>query len=95
MIYTRGPWKYCGVKNCKCGLIWSIPADAVVATTKFFSDDSLEFVNDEEEFLGNGQLVAKAPEMYEAINNFITLLENPQDAEQSFNECIERFKQCL
>src|SRR5258706_4761984 len=30
---SPGPWKPCGAsKPCSCGLIWSLPADAVVAS---------------------------------------------------------------
>lgn len=29
--HSPTPWKVCGAPQCKCGLVWSLPADMVVA----------------------------------------------------------------
>lgn len=48
---TQGPWEECGHNNgaggCRCGFVWSIPCDAIVATTD--TDDADEGISSTDE----------------------------------------------
>ena len=64
--HTPGPWKTCTASNghCPCGLIWSIPADVVVAELGS-EEGSPSHTGDEG--AANAALIAAAPEMLAAL----------------------------
>ena len=78
--HTPGPWRACSDTECSCGLIWAISTDiTVVAHTQINvlpnciknKSYNLEQERDNhfKEFKANIKLVAKAPELLEALIN--------------------------
>jgi len=61
---TPGPWRCCKANDgkCSCGLIWSIPADRIVATVYVETDDMGLDVPKEQRW-ENATLIARAPEL--------------------------------
>lgn len=56
MSATPGPWRECGTRD-GCGLVWSGPADAPIATT---DTDSEEFTSTRERKLADAAYIAAA-----------------------------------
>lgn len=72
---TPKPWKVCGANGgkCKCGLIWSTVADFTVAKA-IRHDDELGDIS-EEQFNANKNLIAAAPDLLEALENLVKIIE--------------------
>ncbi|NCX56408.1 MAG: hypothetical protein EBW87_04325 [Burkholderiaceae bacterium] len=65
--FTPGPWRECGHEKggCKCGMIWSRPADRCVAST-FVDVDGFGMDVPDEQRIANARLIAAAPDLLEA-----------------------------
>lgn len=61
---TSGPWKMCDAREgaCTCGLIWALPADAVVAIADSAGHSELKEGFTDEQARKNGEFIAHAPE---------------------------------
>jgi len=72
--HTPGPWKTCGASagRCSCGLIWSIPADVVVAQLSN-EEDSPQRTSDEG--AANAALIAAAPDMLAALQDVRSVID--------------------
>lgn len=75
--HSPGPWRACGAHRggCKCGLIWSITDDVVVAEVT--KEDGSHKKTDEQ-FHANAALIASAPKLaadLDAANKRIGVLE--------------------
>lgn len=62
-IHSPGPWQQCGASNsqCKCGRIWSRPADVPIAEALYHRPDDFEESPSFEIACGNALLIAQAP----------------------------------
>lgn len=71
--HTPGPWRTCSASNgrCQCGLIWSVPADVVVAQLSN-DEDSPQRTSDEG--AANAALIAAAPDMLAALDESFSIL---------------------
>lgn len=75
------PWRKCGAKclgdPCTCGLVWSVPSDAVVAVVRFRDEDG-EWRRDAYE--AHYDFIAHAPEDLAACHAEIRRLRGELDA---------------
>jgi hypothetical protein len=76
MKHTPGPWTDCrgaDGKGCKCGLVFSTPADVPVASCDMrVEDDGPERFLPLKERQANARLVAAAPDLLEAAEALLT-----------------------
>ncbi len=72
--HTPGPWKTCGASagRCSCGLIWSEPADCIVA---MLSDDEESPPITSDEAVANATLIGAAPDMLAALDALNALFD--------------------
>jgi hypothetical protein len=66
--HPPGPWRQCQANDghCICGLIWSIPADVIVAQMST-DEDSPPVTSDEA--IANAALIAAVPDMLAALED--------------------------
>lgn len=78
--HTPGPWTACHEGKCSCGQVWSKTADHPVATVTRgewgdpgcpYGEVSRECAN------ANARLIAAAPELLEALQGLVSVL-NPE-----------------
>ena len=70
--YTPGPWQAC---SCgKCGLVWAIPADAVVATVTREGEGGEKW--NLETWQANMRLIEAAPQLVAALEEFVDWADN-------------------
>ena len=75
MDFTKlalGPWKRCSASGgkCPCGLIWSVPADRVVATVEI-SDDGF----DRDAACANAEFIVMARNAFDGDQEALTWWE--------------------
>lgn len=70
--HTPGPWKTCKANDshCPCGLIWSIPADVVVAQ---LSNEEGSPQRTSDEGAANAALIAAAPDMLMELETLLAV----------------------
>ena len=76
MRHTKGPWKPCLADGdgCSCHMIWSEPADCVVAVAIGAKDENFtggEGIVNEAMIRANARLIAASPDMYEALEELM------------------------
>lgn len=62
LTHSPDPWQQCGASNsqCKCGRIWSRPADVPIAEVLYHRPDDFEESPSFEIACGNAMLIAQA-----------------------------------
>lgn len=75
--YVPGPWRQCGARGgeCKCGLIWSVSADCIVATVNQPPDGDKQWEGPTREgAAATARLIAAAPDLLAACEEAIDYL---------------------
>jgi hypothetical protein len=90
-VHSPGPWRNCGANRggCKCGLIWSKPADHVVAEVVMEDDDHKK---SDELFQGDARLIAAAPDMLDLLEMLAEHGPAGCDALEHIPELLARIK---
>ena len=68
--FTPGPWRACHNGKCQCHMVWSIPADCVVAVAVSAEHEALtggEGITNSGMLEANTRLIAAAPLLAEAL----------------------------
>lgn len=77
--WTPGPWQSCSGQDgkCTCGQVWSLPGDFPVFTARHYVGEAHTLMADDldmvyaaisaEQARTNANLIAAAPELYEAL----------------------------
>lgn len=83
--HTTGVWK-----NTLCGIVDSndrLVAQCNYATTFFNGKRDIQWISSHEEYCGNGNLIAAAPEILDALSDCVKLLRiYARQSEPSLNE---------
>ena len=68
--FTPGPWRACHNGKCQCHMVWSIPADCVVAVAVSAEHEALtggEGITNSGMLEANAKIIAAAPQMATAL----------------------------